>query len=147
MSPAQDAVPEVILGAWEVLRDAACHIRFAVFVHEQGVPAEMEVDEADPLSCHALAWMGDLAAGTGRLLPDGHVGRMAVLPAWRGRGVGRAVLTALMAEARRRGLSRLVLHAQTHAEGFYAGFGFVAEGEVFDDAGLPHRTMVWQVQG
>ncbi|HMZ77178.1 MAG TPA: GNAT family N-acetyltransferase, partial [Rhodocyclaceae bacterium] len=83
----------------------------------------------------------------GRLLPDGHVGRMAVLPAWRGRGVGRAVLTALMAEARRRGLSRLVLHAQTHAEGFYAGFGFVAEGEVFDDAGLPHRTMVWQVQG
>ena len=79
--------------------------------------------------------------GTGRLLPDGHIGRMAVSAGWRGHGVGTAVLAALIDEALRRGQPLLALSAQTHALGFYARFGFVPEGEEYEEAGLPHRTM------
>ena len=132
----------VMLGRWDEVSAQAAPIRFRVFVDEQGVPAEMELDEFDGLSCHALAWMGDEPVGTGRLLPDGHIGRMAVLAAWRGRGVGAALLEALMAEAGRRGMSRLALSAQSHALGFYTRFGFVPEGDEYDEAGLPHQAMV-----
>lgn len=130
------------LGSWDEVSAQAAPIRFRVFVDEQGVPAEMELDEFDALSYHALAWMGDEPVGTGRLLPDGHIGRMAVLAAWRGRGVGAALLEALMAEAGRRGMSRLALSAQSHALGFYTRFGFVPEGDEYDEAGLPHQAMV-----
>lgn len=131
----------VRLGSWNELSAQASPIRFTVFVDEQKVPVELELDEFDPLSCHALALAGDEAIGTGRLLPDGHIGRMAVLAGWRGRGVGALLLQALIDEAQRRGMTRVVLNAQTHALGFYARFGFVPEGEEYDEAGLPHRTM------
>lgn len=131
----------VRLGSWDELSAQASPIRFTVFVDEQKVPVELELDEFDPLSCHALALAGDEAVGTGRLLPDGHIGRMAVLAGWRGRGVGALLLQALIDEAQRRGLARVVLNAQTHALGFYARFGFVPEGEEYEEAGLPHRTM------
>jgi predicted GNAT family N-acyltransferase len=80
--------------------------------------------------------------GTGRLLPDGHIGRMAVLADWRGKGVGRALLERLLEEAAGLGMRRLALHAQTQAAGFYRRFGFVEEGPEFMEAGIPHRTMV-----
>jgi predicted GNAT family N-acyltransferase len=131
----------VRLGSWNELSAQASPIRFTVFVDEQKVPVELELDEFDPLSCHALALAGDEAIGTGRLLPDGHIGRMAVLAGWRGRGVGALLLQALIDEAQRRGMTRVVLNAQTHALGFYARFGFVPEGEEYEEAGLPHRTM------
>lgn len=131
----------VRLGSWGELSAQASPIRFTVFVDEQKVPVELELDEFDPLSCHALALAGDEAVGTGRLLPDGHIGRMAVLAGWRGRGVGALLLQALIDEAQRRGMARVVLNAQTHAVGFYARFGFVPEGEEYEEAGLPHRTM------
>lgn len=131
----------VRLGSWAELSAQASPIRFTVFVDEQKVPVELELDEFDPLSCHALALAGDEAVGTGRLLPDGHIGRMAVLAGWRGRGVGALLLQALIDEAKRRGMARMVLNAQTHALGFYARFGFVPEGEEYEEAGLPHRTM------
>ncbi len=131
----------VRLGSWDELSAQASPIRFTVFVDEQKVPVELELDEFDPLSCHALALAGDEAIGTGRLLPDGHIGRMAVLAGWRGRGVGALLLQALIDEAQRRGMARVVLNAQTHALGFYARFGFVPEGEEYEEAGLPHRTM------
>lgn len=131
----------VRLGSWNELSAQASPIRFTVFVDEQKVPVELELDEFDPLSCHALALAGDEAIGTGRLLPDGHIGRMAVLAGWRGRGVGALLLQALIDEAQRRGMARVVLNAQTHALGFYARFGFVPEGEEYEEAGLPHRTM------
>ncbi len=131
----------VRLGSWGELSAQASPIRFTVFVDEQKVPVELELDEFDPLSCHALALAGDEAIGTGRLLPDGHIGRMAVLAGWRGRGVGALLLQALIDEAARRGMARVVLNAQTHALGFYARFGFVPEGEEYEEAGLPHRTM------
>ena len=96
----------VMLGRWDEVSAQAAPIRFRVFVDEQGVPVEMELDEFDALSCHALAWVEGEPVGTGRLLPDGHIGRMAVLAGWRGRGVGAALLEALMAEAGRLGMSR-----------------------------------------
>jgi tRNA(adenine34) deaminase len=116
-------------------------IRFEVFVEEQGVPAELEVDEHDPVSIHAIAWKGGEAAGCGRLLPDGHIGRMAVRKPWRSRGVGAAILAHLIDRARQRGDCEVVLSAQTHAIGFYQRFGFVAEGDEYLDCGIPHRDM------
>ena len=122
------------LGLLRVIRDE-------VFVREQSVPVELEWDEFDPVSKHVLAWSGDRAIGTGRLLPDGHIGRMAVLRAWRQRGVGSALLTALMEVARASGLSRVELNAQLHATPFYERHGFCAEGDEFLDAGILHRRM------
>lgn len=130
------------LGAWDELAQEATPIRHAVFVQEQGVPVDIELDEWDPLSLHAIARDGDgRAIGTGRLLPDGHIGRMAVRKPFRRQGVGRALLDSLVTAAIGRGLSLLQLHAQTHAEGFYAQAGFVAEGDEFGEAGIPHRRM------
>ena len=131
----------VRLGSWAELAAEAAPIRFQVFVEEQRVPAEMELDEFDALSCHALALVDGRPVGTGRLLPDGHIGRMAVVVGWRGRGVGAALLQALIDEAGRRGMAQLALSAQTHALGFYRRFGFVPEGEVYEEAGLPHQVM------
>ena len=129
------------LGGWAELAAQAAPIRFEVFVEEQRVPAEMELDEFDALSCHALALVDGRPVGTGRLLPDGHIGRMAVVVGWRGRGVGAALLQALIDEAGRRGIAQLALSAQTHALGFYRRFGFMPEGEVYEEAGLPHQVM------
>ena len=129
------------LGGWAELAAQAVPIRFEVFVEEQRVPAEMELDEFDALSCHALALVDGRPVGTGRLLPDGHIGRMAVVVGWRGRGVGAALLQALIDEAGRRGMAQLALSAQTHALGFYRRFGFMPEGEVYEEAGLPHQVM------
>jgi len=132
----------VELGSWETMRDEAAAIRYSVFVEEQLVPDDLELDEFDPLSVHALARdEKGRAIGTGRLLPDGHIGRMAVLPEARGQGVGSALLLALMDESRRRGNREAKLSAQTHAAPFYARHGYVAEGSPYDDAGIIHVTM------
>jgi len=130
------------LGDWRSLRAQAQPVRFTVFVDEQRVPPELELDEFDPVSLHALARDdSDRVLGTGRLLPDGHIGRMAVLRHARGRGVGAALLQALLAAARARGDRSAVLNAQVHAVPFYRRFGFVEEGNVFDDAGIDHIAM------
>ena len=127
---------------WNDAREAASAIRHAVFVEEQGVPREMELDEHDAACVHALARdASGRAVGTGRLLPDGHIGRMAVMPAWRGKGVGGAILEELVEEARRRGHRAAVLSAQVHAIPFYESHGFAAEGETYLDADIPHRSM------
>ncbi|HET9463555.1 MAG TPA: GNAT family N-acetyltransferase, partial [Thiobacillus sp.] len=81
------------------------------------------------------------AIGCARLLPDGHIGRMAVLPAWRGRGVGRALLAAAQNAAQARGHAVLRLSAQTHAAAFYARAGFVAVGDDYEEAGIAHVAM------
>jgi predicted GNAT family N-acyltransferase len=127
---------------WSKAREEASRIRFAVFVDEQMVPPEIEMDEHDAHCVHALAYAGNgRAVGTGRLLPDGHIGRMAVAKGWRGRGVGAAILMALIEAARRRGDREVALSAQTHALGFYRRHGFSPEGEVYDEAGIPHQEM------
>lgn len=132
---------EIRIGPWTTLAPLVTPVRFQVFVDEQGVPSDMELDEFDEQSCHAAAVLEGRVIGAGRLLPDGHIGRMAVLAEWRGRGIGQALLLALMAEAERRGMQRLALSAQTHAVGFYARFGFVPLGAEYEEAGLPHQAM------
>jgi len=133
---------QVRLGSWDELRVEARRIRFEVFVDEQRVPREMELDAADPDCVHALAFAPDgSVVGTGRLLPDGHIGRMAVTREARGQGVGTALLLALMQAARERGHQEVELFSQTHAQRFYERFGFEVVGPPFDDAGIAHVTM------
>lgn len=117
-------------------------VRHTVFVVEQGVPETLEWDDADAPSLHALAvdTHGD-PVGCARLLPDGHIGRVAVLAPWRRRGVGSALLRKLIEEARSRGDARVIVNAQVAAMSFYVRHGFVASGEPFDEAGIPHRVM------
>ena len=126
---------------WEDARAHAAPIRFAVFVEEQGVPREIELYEMEGKSLHAFAFEKQLPVGTGRLLPDGHSGRMAVLKAWRGRGIGARLLARLMDEARARGHREVVLSAQVRATAFYRRHGFVEEGAEYMDAGILHQDM------
>ncbi|HET9735121.1 MAG TPA: GNAT family N-acetyltransferase [Burkholderiales bacterium] len=126
---------------WERARAEASRIRLAVFVEEQHVPPEIEMDENDAASVHALAYENGKAVGTGRLLPDGHIGRMAVLRGHRAQGVGAAILGRLVAEARRKGMREVVLSAQTHALEFYRKHGFAPSGGVYMEAGIPHQEM------
>ncbi|HNV27159.1 MAG TPA: GNAT family N-acetyltransferase [Nitrospira sp.] len=122
-------------------------VRETVFIHEQAVPEELEWDGLDPQCAHVLAWNGQGdAIGTARMQPNGTIGRMAVLKDWRGRGAGRALLEALLDCAVRQELTRVTLSAQTHAIGFYERAGFHVVGELFIDAGIPHRKMVKELQ-
>jgi predicted GNAT family N-acyltransferase len=126
---------------WPGAQAEAQRIRFAVFVDEQGVPAELEMDDQDAHCIHALAFADGQAVGTGRLLPDGHIGRMAVLKDWRGRGAGRELLRALIGVARRRGDREVLLSAQVHALDFYRAEGFRPEGAEYEEAGIAHQAM------
>lgn len=120
-------------------------VRGIVFVEEQQVDWEGEFDAYERSSVHVLGEVDGqpVAAGRLRLLPDGWAKfeRVAVRPRWRGRGLGRAVVIFLLEEARRRGVRRFRLHAQTYLEEFYAGYGFVREGDVFAECGIPHILM------
>lgn len=126
---------------WNADRERLRQVREEVFVREQRVPLELEWDEMDEACVHVIAEAEGRPIGTGRLLPDGHIGRMAVLAAWRGRGVGRALLEELLAEALKLGMPGIVLHAQTHARAFYERQGFRVEGGEFMEAGIPHVRM------
>jgi predicted GNAT family N-acyltransferase len=126
---------------WPAAEQQASRIRFTVFVEEQRVPAELEMDENDAASLHALAYADGRAIGTGRLLPDGHIGRMAVLKGWRGQGAGKAMLRQLIDAARERGLREVALSAQVQAVEFYRAEGFAPEGAVYEEAGIPHQAM------
>jgi predicted GNAT family N-acyltransferase len=128
---------------WQASREAVRSVRQAVFVTEQKVPEELEWDDADEGAYHVLATTLDgRPVGTGRLKLDCHIGRMAVVKTWRGRGVGSAILEMLIDFARKEGCGEVRLHAQTHALDFYARFGFAAIGERFDEAGIPHQAMM-----
>lgn len=117
-------------------------IRVEVFVEEQGVPLQLEHDEHDAEALHLLALVDGEPVATARMLRDGHIGRMAVLRDYRGRGIGGQLLQTLIEEARSYGLDEVFLHAQCQAEEFYKRHGFVARGGTFLDAGIDHRTMV-----
>lgn len=127
---------------WTDAESALRSVRHAVFVVEQRVPESLEWDAADAVSLHALGVDADgTPIGCARLLPDGHIGRVAVLAAWRRRGVGHALVARLIDEARARGDVRVIVNAQVDAMPFYARYGFVATGDVFEEAGIPHRVM------
>lgn len=123
-------------------------VREAVFVREQGVPTGIELDALDPLCEHVLA-RDDTGRpiGTGRLTPERRIGRMAVLPDWRGRGVGDALLAALIERARAHHWRSVSLHAQVDAMSFYIRHGFLPEGPRFEEAGIQHQTMHRMVDG
>ncbi|MBS0298868.1 MAG: GNAT family N-acetyltransferase [Proteobacteria bacterium] len=132
---------------WEEAESALRAIRTIVFIHEQHVPEAMEWDEFDIISVHLLA--RDAAGqpvGTARLLPDGHIGRMAVLKEWRGQGFGSAMLRKLLQELTRRHQQKAQLNAQTNAVPFYEKFGFRVLGEEFMEAGIPHVKMTLSLQ-
>ena len=130
------------LMSWDEARSEARQIRLNVFVEEQRVPVEIEWDDQDDRSVHALAYdAAGKTVATGRLLPDGHIGRMAVLKEWRGKGVGGAILERLVAVARERGDRDIELFAQTHALEFYRRYGFMESGPIFEEAGIPHQAM------
>ena len=138
---------DVRTGSWRDLGLHAQLIRGAVFVEEQQIPADMERDAADEDCIHAVAFNRfGRALATGRLLEHvpgvAKIGRMAVLPALRATGIGRAVLDTLTRKARERGDREALLHAQTSAAPFYLRSGFVARGEPFDEGGIAHVEMV-----
>ena len=127
---------------WATTKESLRAVRRKVFVEEQHVPEELEWDEEDERSHHVIAVAADgTPIGTGRLLRDGHIGRMAVLKEWRGKGVGSALMRYLLRAACESGKDVVILHAQTHAFGFYAKHGFAVEGEEFMEAGIPHVVM------
>lgn len=131
----------------------AMAVRFAVFVDEQRVPPELEIDEHDGLAdgetVHAIVRRGEVAVAAGRFYrrdaETAQIGRMAVIREARGTGAGRALLDALLDEAARRGYRRARLSAQTHAIAFYEKAGFAVVGGTYDDAGIPHRDMEREV--
>ena len=136
----------ITIVAWDEALPLARPVREKVFIEEQSVPRELEWDEWDERCDHAIVCDPDgHAIGTARLAPDGRLGRMAVLRECRGLGVGAALLEALLGRARELSLSRVTLHAQTHAAGFYRRFGFSERGGEFLEAGIPHFEMTLEL--
>lgn len=127
---------------WKESAAALTAVRFKVFVEEQHVPEELELDEYDAQSFHLLAYnsQGEPVACS-RLKTDGQIGRMAVLAEYRHQGIGGQMLEMLIDHARSTGLERLYLHAQITAIDFYAAYGFNVCSDVFMDAGIPHKSM------
>lgn len=121
------------------------YVRNKVFVEEQLVPHHEEIDEQDPLSYHLLVIDEESGtpAGTARLTPEGHIGRMAVLKEYRGRKVGHRLMIHLMQKAMQRGHRIIELSAQTHAIPFYQKYGFSPVGRVYDEVGIPHQKMIF----
>lgn len=129
-------------GDWKTLQHDCERVRLMVFVAEQHVPMEEELDEWDAKSRHFIARDAQhMVMGCARLLPTGQIGRLAVLKPFRKRGVGGALLEAVLRSAKAAGMREVWMHAQTHAEGFYVAHGFVPEGERFMEAGIEHIMM------
>jgi len=126
-------------------REKAFAIRIRVFVREQGVPAEIELDRFDALATHFLAFAAGDAVGTARIVMrngSAKVGRMAVLKHYRGKGIGKKLLKRAIGAAKRVGAKKIYLHAQVPVIGFYEVLGFCCVGPVFTEGGIPHRKMI-----
>jgi predicted GNAT family N-acyltransferase len=136
-----DAATEIRVAEWPQDADTLAVIRRTVFVEEQQVPQDLEWDGQDERCAHVLALVNRDPVGTGRLMPTGKIGRLAVLAASRRHGIGSRMLLRLVELARERGLSEVYLHAQVSALPFYVAHGFVAEGDEFKEAGISHRRM------
>jgi predicted GNAT family N-acyltransferase len=125
--------------------EKAFAIRVRVFVREQKVPEEIELDRDDERAAHFLAFSGENAVGTARVVMHGKsakIGRMAVLKSYRRRGVGKKLLKCAVAVARKQNAQNIYLHAQVPVIAFYETMGFRCAGPVFDEAGIPHRKMI-----
>jgi predicted GNAT family N-acyltransferase len=137
---------EILIKPWKEAQNDAFLVRQEVFIHEQGVPAEIELDEYDPLAAHALAYLDGHCIGTGRLVDQNggqaQIGRMAVLAQFRGAGTGKQILEKLIQLAISQGTKSIILHSQVAAIPFYEKQGFEAQGPIYDEAGIPHRNMI-----
>jgi predicted GNAT family N-acyltransferase len=138
--------PDVVIAGTQQQRDDAFAVRIAVFVDEQQIPREEELDDLDATAVHCVAYVDGTPVAAGRLVvtPDGYgkIGRMAVLKQHRGTGLGAAVLAALEREGAARGLREFRLNAQLSARGFYDRLGYAADGDIYDEVGIPHIAMV-----
>ncbi|WP_419209564.1 GNAT family N-acetyltransferase [Photobacterium leiognathi subsp. mandapamensis] len=116
-------------------------VREQVFIQEQQIDPEIEFDNLDSAAVHVLVMDGEQPLGTGRILSDGHIGRIAIMKAARGQGLGAKVVQALVEYAQQQGYPRLDLGAQTHAVDFYRKLGFMPYGDEFMEANIPHQAM------
>ena len=135
---------EVLIVSTPQQREDAFAVRIAVFVDEQQIPAEKELDEQDAVAVHCVGYDDGTPIAAGRLLlADGNakIGRMAVLASYRRTGIGAQVLEALESEGVARGVRHFKLSAQLHARSFYERYGYVAVGDVYDEVGIPHIAM------
>ena len=132
---------EINIVDWHDRQDALKAIRKTVFIDEQHVPEELEWDGRDTECTHFLASFDSTPVAAARLTPEGQIGRMAVLKDFRGKGLGYQLLVAVIAQAKHAGHKQVFLHAQVSVIKFYQQHGFAAEGEIFIDAGIEHRSM------
>ena len=137
---------DILIKPWQEAQKDAFGVRREVFILEQGVPEELEIDEYDPQALHALAYSNNVCAGTARLHLNcggsGQIGRMAVLSSFRSKGLGRQIMKVLIEVAKSKGIPSLILHSQVSAIPFYEKLGFMANGPTYDEAGIPHRNMM-----
>ena len=137
---------DILLVDWVKASKEAFFIRKAVFIDEQRVPEELELDADDLQAIHVLAKIDGLSVGTARLVAiskdQAQIGRMAVLDQYRGQGIGRQILEKLIQFAQEKDFTGLFLHSQVNAIPFYEKMGFIADGDIYDEAGIPHRNMM-----
>lgn len=137
---------EILLKSWKEAEVDAFLVRQEVFILEQGIPAELELDELDSSAAHVLAYQDAHCIGTGRLVnlsaKQAQIGRMAVLAKFRGKGIGKQILQKLVDLAASQGVLEIILHSQVSAIPFYGKLGFQAQGDVYEEAGIPHRNMM-----
>ena len=137
---------EILTKSWKEAEVEACLVRHEVFICEQKIPTELEVDEFDPSAAHALAYLEGRCIGTGRLVALGgglvQIGRMAVLAPFRNQGIGLQILEKLTQLAKIQRAKSIVLHSQVSAIPFYEKLGFQVQGSTYNEAGIPHRNMI-----
>lgn len=137
----------IYLARWAESENEIRSIRSEVFIKEQHVPEELEWDGMDEEAIHVIAMdENQQPVGTGRLLSTGQIGRMAVLPQERNKGIGSDMLDTLIRYAQQHLATTVFLNAQLYAVGFYKRHGFVQVGENFEDANIPHCKMVHNIK-
>ncbi len=135
----------VLAASWNEDRDELIQLRTRVFVEEQKVPSSLEMDGRDAESAHVKALIDDVIIGTGRLLPNGFIGRMCVLREYRNRGIGTMMLKNLVQQAAERGHQNVSLNSQSYVIPFYQNFGFTTDSEEFIEACILHRRMILNI--
>ena len=135
----------VMAAIWSVDKEQLIELRTSVFVDEQKVPASLEEDGLDVDCLHVKALKGRTCIGTGRLLPNGYIGRMCVANEFRNQGIGTHMLENLIQQAQTAGYTQVMLHSQSYAIPFYQKNGFTIDSDEFIEAGIPHHHMVRQL--
>lgn len=136
---------QVKQGIWDQLQQDTKLIRTLVFIQEQGIAEADEWDEQDAISQHFVVYDQDQPIATARLLQNNSVGRVAVLKAYRGQGLGQMIMQEILAYARQQQRKFLHLSSQVHAISFYEQLGFAVQGEAYDECGIPHIEMIMPI--